>query len=228
VSQRLPSFADCFRFPVSTPQARRDLLIGGTLLFALVIGWILNLGHRLEVVHRVVHEQPPYFRGFAPWGRTFTRGLAALCAIAVYLSPAAALTFLAAAASDPGHGLVDLIRAPAAFAPGGTSAVLLALAAGAFVLALYVLPGGMTYNAAYRDIRYLYRPDKALRRALRGGRAYAHAWLIALSAIALSLLGLVALGVGFLYTSVWAWSVVGVAFSRALVLADPQRPPPQA
>ena len=58
----------------------------------------------------------------------------------------------------------------------------------------------------------------ALRRALEGGWAYAWAWVIALSAVTLSSLGLLLLGVGFFYTSVWAWMVVGYAFSRALSL----------
>jgi len=88
-----------------------------------------------------------------------------------------------------------------------------------FVLAIYILPGGMTYNAAFNDISYLYRPDRALVRAFEGGTAYLHAWLISPTAIALSFLGLLALGIGFFYTSVWAWMVAGYAFSRALSLS---------
>lgn len=61
------------------------------------------------------------------------------------------------------------------------------------------------------------RPDKALGAAVRGGRAYLRAWLIALAAIAVSFGGLAVLVIGFFYTSVWAWNVVGYAFSRALV-----------
>lgn len=85
----------------------------------------------------------------------------------------------------------------------------------------FSLPGGMTYNAAFDDISYLYRPDRAFRRAVAGGGAYLRAWLIGASAILLSTLGIAACGIGFFYTSVWAWSVVGYAFSRSLVLADP-------
>jgi hypothetical protein len=193
---RAPRLRESFAFPLSTPQARRDILVGGTLLLGGVVGWVFNLGHRLEVVRRLYHDDPPYFRGFSPWGATFVRGLTAACAIFLYLSPAAALAVVAVAA----HALA-----------------LLAPAAVAFVLAIYSLPGGMTYNAAFGDISYLYRPDKAFRRAVAGGAAYLHAWLIAAAAIAASLLGLLALGVGFLYASVWAWSVVGHAFSMALV-----------
>lgn len=49
---------------------------------------------------------------------------------------------------------------------------------------------------------------------LEGGPAYWHAWAIALSALVLSFLGLLALGVGFLVTSVWFWQVAGFSFAR--------------
>ena len=193
-----PSLRRSFAFPLSTPQARRDVLVGGTLLFLLPIGWILNLGHRLDVVRRIYHHEEPIFRGFSPWLQCFSRGLKAATAIAIYLSTSIALALAA-------YWAIPWLWWPAA---------------AAFVLGIYVLPGGMTYNAAFDDIRYLYRPDKAFARALDGGRAYLYAWLIALVAISLSLLGLIVLGVGVFYTSVWAWMVVGHAFSVSLSLAD--------
>lgn len=198
-----PSLRECFYFPLSTPAARRDVLTGGTLLFLLFIGWIWNLGHRLDVVHRVYHDKPPYFQGFAPWGRTFRRGLRAFLAIAIYLAPAVLLSGVTAV-------LYQRVHSPLAWLTG-------AFALACFLVAIYALPGGMTYNAAFNDISYLYRPDKALRRAWDGGSAYLRAWAIAIAAMALTPLGLFALGVGFFYSSVWAWSVVGYAFSRALV-----------
>jgi hypothetical protein len=195
-----PTLRECFAFPLSTAQARRDVVTGALLLATFLVGWILNLGHRLEVVRRVFHDEPPYFRGFTPWGKTFARGLGAFCAIACYLSPAA---FLAVGAF---------------LARGAIGIVLGVVAAVVFVVAIYALPGGMTYNAAYGDLSYLYRPDKALRRAIEGGSDYVRAWGIAIAAMVLSTLGLLAFGVGFFFTSVWAWSVVGYAFSRALVM----------
>lgn len=206
-----PSLRDSFLFPIATPEGRHDVLVGGLLLTTLLIGWILNLGHRLDVVRRLYYGERPYFRGFAPWGHTFRRGLRAFAAITLYLSPSVAL-------GGAAWGAVAAGSTPA----GGALAGLAALA---FVLAIYALPGGMTYNAVFDDLSYLYRPDRALRRALEGGTAYLRAWGIGLLAIVLSLLGLLALGVGFFVTSVWAWSVVGYAFSHALVL-PPQTPQP--
>lgn len=222
VNRPLPSLAECYAFPLSSPQARRDVFIGGTLLLLTLPGWILNLGHRLDVVQRVYHDDPPYFRGFAPFRATYVRGLRAFCAISLYLSPAALLGAAALALAPDGHGLDALRASPLTWRPAGTATcTLLALALSAFALAIFSLPGGMTYNAAFNDISYLYRPDRAFRRAVAGGRAYLRAWLIGASAILLSTLGVVGFGIGFLYTSVWAWSVVGYAFSRSLVFADP-------
>ena len=197
--RRSPTFTECFRFPLATAEARRDLVTGGTLLLTTAPGWVLNLGHRLTVVYRVWHGEPPYFPGFAPWRTTFRRGLGAFAAIAVYLAPAAILGTLAWL-TWPSRG---------AWWAGAAAAVLL-------LLGIFILPGGMTRNAVARDTSYLVRPDRALRVALAGGRGYLKAWLIAASAIALSFVGLLGVGVGFLYSSVWAWTVVGYAFTVAL------------
>ena len=167
-------------------------------MFLLPVGWVLNLGHRLDVLHRIYHQKQPVFIGFSPWLGCFVRGLKATTAIAIYLSTSA---ILAAAA----HWVQP---------------TLWWFAGAAFALGVYALPGGMTYNAAFDDIRYLYRPDKAFARAIGGGLAYLHAWLIALVAISLSLFGVLAFGVGLFYTSVWAWMAVGHAFSVSLSLSD--------
>jgi hypothetical protein len=45
----------------------------------------------------------------------------------------------------------------------------------------------------------------------RGG--YWHDWAIALAALTASFAGLLALGVGFLVTSVWFWQVAGFSFA---------------
>ena len=192
-----PTFRESFSFPIATLQARKDLFFGGTALLLLPIGWILNMGHRLDVVYRIYHNKPPYYRGFKPYRQTFLRGLKATLAISIYLSPSVMFASLAYLY---------------------TLSFLWVVASLFFVLAIYILPGGMTYNAAFHDIRYLYRPDRALMRAIEGGRNYMWAWVIAMSAVLLSFFGLLGLGIGFLYTSVWAWMVVGYVFSRALSL----------
>ena len=92
----------------------------------------------------------------------------------------------------------------------------------AFVLATLAIPGFMTHYCVAFDPREILRPARALRRVLEAGPAYWKAWGIALSALALSFLGLLGLGVGFLFTSVWFWQVAG--FSFASVFAQRYRP----
>lgn len=200
------SIRECFRFPIASAGARRDLLVGGLLMITLIFGWILNLGHRLEVVHRLAQGESEPFCGFAPYKYTFMRGLRALAAISLYLFPSAALGMTA-----------WLVRNDSVV--WSRSAIVASVIA--LVLGVFVLPGGMTYNAAYRDMSYLYRPDKAFARAIAGGRAYRKAWMIGLSAISLSFLGPLLGLIGFFFTSVWAWNVVGYAFSRALLPISP-------
>jgi hypothetical protein len=197
------TWRSAFLFPVRTPEGRRDVLIGGLLiLFLWPIGWVLNLGNRLNVVRRLYHGEPRVFTGFRPIGDTLIRGCISFATIACYLSPAlltgAAAVFLKFRGYDAAHY---------AFA---------AACAALFVLGVFTLPGCMTVYAAERDPSVLRHPFLAFRRAWTHRRAYGRAWAISLFAVLASFLGLLALGVGFLFTSVWSWEVVGYAFTLAL------------
>ena len=44
------SLRTSFAFPLQSPAARRDVILGGLLLLLPGIGWLLNLGHRIVVV----------------------------------------------------------------------------------------------------------------------------------------------------------------------------------
>jgi hypothetical protein len=70
----------------------------------------------------------------------------------------------------------------------------------------------MTHYCRAFDVREIFDPMLAFSRALQGGWAYWKAWAIALSALALSFLGLL-FGLGFLLTSVWFWQVAGFSFA---------------
>ena len=193
-----------FLFPVGTPEGRRDVLIGGTLILLLwPVGWVLNLGNRLNVVARLHAGLPPYFTGFRPLPSTFRRGCTSAATIVIYLSPAAAFGGLA------GYG---------SLAGGATSVIVACSAASAvaFVLAVFTLPGCMTVYAVEGDAAVLRAPVKAFRRAWSRRAVYLRAWRIALASIVLSFAGILGALVGFLYTSVWAWDVVGYAFTVAM------------
>ncbi len=81
------------------------------------------------------------------------------------------------------------------------------------IAATIAIPGYMTHYCHDFDAREIFNPFRALRRVFEGGSAYWKAWAIALTALLLSFLGLLAAGVGFLFTSVWFWQVAGFSFA---------------
>jgi len=192
---------EAFLFPVASREARRDVLIGGLLLGLLLIGWILNLGNRLNVVSRLSANDQPYFRGFRPWRDTFRRGCISFATISLYLAPALVLAVLSVAFFRSGS--------VGRFTCG-------ALATATFCLGVFTLPGCMTVYAVEGDLAVLRRPASAFGRAWKHRRTYLFAWWIALLSVFLSCFGLLAGGIGFAFTSVWAWDVVGYAFTVAL------------
>lgn len=204
-----PSFRESFRFPLESPEGRRDVMIGG-LLFLLTgpVGFVFCMGHRLHVLRRLTTGESPAFYGFRPFRFTFVRGLRACCAIAVYLLPGLSMILIAALAGWP-----LAIR----IALGAVGAVF-------FLMGLFALPGGMTYNAVHDDMAMLFRPDRAFSIALSGGRNYLKAWAIGWSATAVVYASLLLFVIPYFFVSPWAWSAAGHAFTVALV---PESLPPR-
>lgn len=177
-------------------------------MFLFFVGWILNLGNRLNVVERLYAGQPPYFTGFRPWSSSFCRGCVSFAAIATYLSPS--MIFGATAVYLKLHGN-DAVH----YAFAVLSVIF-------FALGVFTLPGCMTVYAAENDKHVLLHPLAAFRRSWQQRKHYLLAWRIAICSILLSLGGLLFLGVGFFFTSVWAWEVVGYAFTVAMYMPLPE------
>ena len=134
-----------FAFPIETPEGRRDLWIGGLLILCLwPVGWILNLGNRLNVVHRLYRGDVPVFRGFRPFANTFRRGCISFATISSYLAPAVMTGAVAVYLKLHGEEAVHTVFA-------GLSALL-------FVLGVFTLPGCMTVYAVEGDPRVLRDP----------------------------------------------------------------------
>lgn len=186
------SMRSSFRFPLQSAASRREILWGAVLLVVLPgIGWLLNMGHRVIVVHRMQHDQPPW-PAWQNYGQLLRHGVIAAGGMAYYYLPA-------------------LITASIAWS---LASVRLGFVAGALLVgATIAIPGYMSHYCREFDTAEIYDPFRALRRCMQGGIAYWHAWLIALTALAISFVGLLAFGVGFLVTSVWFWQVAGFAFA---------------
>src|SRR5262245_1318519 len=83
-------------------------------------------------------------------------------------------------------------------------------------MATAAVPGYMSHYCQSFDAGEILNPFRALRRVMQTGREYWYAWGIALGALGISFIGLLALGIGFLVTSVWFWQVAGFSFATAL------------
>lgn len=186
------SLRTAFAFPLQNRQARREVLIGAAMLLVPFVGWLMNMGHRITMVHRMLHGQPAWPAWTRP-GELLRHGLITFAGMLFYYAPglaAAALGFRAGSVLAMGVGLFLCLAATVA------------------------IPGFMTHYCVAFNPREIFDPFRALSRVAAGGAAYWRAWGIALAALALSFVGLLALGVGFLVTSVWFWQVAGFSFAR--------------
>lgn len=186
------SLRTSFAFPLQTAEARREVLMGAAWLLVPFIGWLLNMGHRVAMVHRMMRGLPAWPAWRDPL-QLLRHGAVTFGGMVYYYLPGGVLAWM-----------------------GWRTDSVAMMAAGAVLLALATLaiPGYMTHYCRDFDVREIYDPVRALSRAVQGGAAYWRAWGIALCALALSFVGLLGLGVGFLATSVWFWQVAGFTFAR--------------
>ncbi len=186
------TFRAAFTFPLQSRKARVEVAVGGLLLILPFIGWLLNMGHRIAMVHAMQKGEDPW-PAWHSWSRLLMHGLIAWLGMVYYYLPTAALVLVYVKTNS-------LIAA--------------SIAATFFILATVAIPGYMTHYCRAFDPSEIFNPFKALRRSIEGGKAYWLAWAISLAALLISLLGLLLLGVGFLFTSVWFWQVAGYAFAN--------------
>ncbi len=186
------SLRSAFLFPLQSEQSRREVMVGGMLLLIPFIGWLLNMGHRIAIVHAMQSGEPPW-PAWQRWRYLLRHGLITWLGMVFYYTPGAI-------------ALGVYLHSGNVFAA--------ALASLLFVGATIAIPGFMTHYCKNFDVSEIFNPLKALRRCIEGGEMYWRAWAISLAALAISLLGFLAFGVGFLFTSVWFWQVAGYAFSN--------------
>lgn len=185
------SLRSAFAFPLQSRLARWEVLWGAVLLLVPVIGWLLNMGHRIAMTRRMQQGLPAW----PAWGnyrQLLYFGTITFLGMAEYHAPAVLCGAAAWWLDMPGLWPVAIVL---------------------WLLATAAVPGYMTHYCHTLDAREVLNPLRALRRVAEGGWKYWHAWLIVLSALACSFLGLLAFGIGFLITSVWFWQVAGFSFA---------------
>lgn len=185
------SFKTSFMFPLQSEIARHEIIIGALWLFIPVIGWLLNMGHRIAMVHRMQHGEPAW-PSWNNYGELLKHGFYTFLGMAEYHAPAVVVEIIA---WKTGYVWLHII-----------AAIL-------WIAATVAVPGYMSHYCVRFDAAEIFNPLRAMRRVFEGGRAYWKAWMIALSALLLSFTGLLFFGVGFLMTSVWFWQVAGFSFA---------------
>jgi hypothetical protein len=204
------SFRNSFLFPLQNARARREMLVGAVLVLLPVIGWLLNMGHRVEMVHKMQRGEPAW-PSWNNYGRLLKSGTITFLGMVYYYLPGVMLGVVSIRLHERWVGIVASIL---------------------LLLATIAIPGYMTHYCRDYDAREIFDPFRALVRVVQGGRLYWKAWGIALSALALSFVGLLALGLGFLATSVWFWQVAGfsfaLVFTKRFALAENVRSAAQA
>lgn len=185
------SLKNAWRFPLQSPASRRDVVIGGLWLFIPVVGWLMNMGHRIRVVHNMHHGRAPWPAWNDPLDLLKHGGITFL-GMAYYGAPAALLVVVG-------------IWTERMWIVGGGGVL--------FALAVIAIPGYMSHYCKELDVREIFDPFRALRRVLQGGRAYFRAWAIVLPTMLVSFVGLLGFGVGFAFTSVWFWQVAAFSFA---------------
>lgn len=208
VSLRAPlTLGNSFRFPIQSDESRRDLLIGGLWLFIPVIGWLMNMGHRVRVVHRMQKGEYPWPAWNSP-GELLKHGALTFLGMMFYGFPGVTLAFVGV-----WFHIIPLI-------------VLGALLWAAAVIAI---PGYMSHYCKAYDAREIFDPFRALRRVREGGLAYWKAWAVVVPIMLVSFSGLALFGVGFNFTSVWFWQSAafsfGTVFTQTFDLDGGTKPP---
>lgn len=181
-----------FSFPLQSSLAKKEVFVGGLLLLIPFIGWLLNMGHRIIMVHKMQHGQSPW-PSWNNWSDLLKHGLITCIGMVFYYLPSLLFYLL---------GLTLNTYWP--FIISGLF----------YVLSTIAIPGFMSHYCLNFDFSEIFNPFRALRRSFEGGKKYWQAWFIAISALALSSLGLLLLGIGFLFTSVWFWQVAGYSFAN--------------
>lgn len=185
------SLRNAWRFPLQSEASRRDLILGALWLAVPIVGWLMNLGHRIRVVHNLHHGRPAW-PAFVDAGDLLYHGALTFAGMAYYGAPGVATIALGAYLSIP---------------------ALVGVGLALFIAAVIAIPGYMSHYCKELDPREIFDPFRALRRVREGGLAYWKAWSIVLPTMLFSFVGLFAFGVGFLVTSVWFWQVAAFCFA---------------
>lgn len=184
---------NAFLFPIQNQIARKELLIGSLFFIIPPLGWIVNMGYRMNIVHHH-HNEKSIWPGWVNWQLILKNGCIGALAFFIYM------------------GLGIFIAALSCFFNFTTGVVIGSLLAG---IGVFLIPGFMTFYCVNFDFREVFDIRNAIKRISLVRRRYLKAWGIVLISASLSLTGFLFFGVGFFVTTVWNWQVAAFCFCNA-------------
>lgn len=186
------TFAQALRFPVQSKIARREVMIGALwLLFCPPLGWILNMGHRIMMVHNMQNGRSAW-PAWVNYPALLKHGFLTFLGMVEYHTPSVICGYLAWEYDCLVLRIVSIIL---------------------WIPATVAVPGYMSHYCKKLDPREIFDPMRAMHRVVEGGAAYWKAWGIVFCGLLLSFSGLLFLGIGFFFTSVWFWQSAGFSFA---------------
>lgn len=185
------SLRNSWAFPLQSKASRREIWIGGLWLLVPVFGWLMNMGHRIIIVHHM-HNGKPIWPAWNQPRELLKHGIYTFAGMVWY--------------GWPGVTLMCLGWFYALWWLLGVGVVL-------WILAVIAIPGYMTHYCRELDPREIFDPLRALSRVKQGGTAYWKAWMIVFPTMLVSFVGLLGFGIGFVFTSVWFWQVAAFSFA---------------
>lgn len=180
-------------YPIQSAASRRDILIGALWLLVPGLGWLMNMGHRIVATHNALHGKDPW----PAWGAKgiLRHGVLTFLGMVFYHLPAALVGFLAEAFE---------------------SRALLGAAVALWLLGTCIVPGYMTRYCVAFDAREIFDVRRSVSAVIKSMPLYWRAWGIVIVLLAASFLGLLGLGVAFLFTSVWFWQSAAFCFANVM------------
>jgi len=218
-----------FSFVFEDEEWVSKVLIGGLIFLIPLIGQLAIIGYSLKVAQNVMQGNPRPLPAWSEFGDHLMRGLYAFVIQLVYSLPAIILGIVLAC---------TIISASAAASQRSEEAGASIGVLGACLIPLIIIVGLISTLLSYPAIgRYL--ASNSLSEAFKVGEVIASvrgnlgAWLmllvVGILANFVAGLGLIACGVGVLFTAFYAQSVLGYALGQTLVqvagAAQPPAPP---
>ncbi len=186
------SIKNAFGFPLQNKESRKEIVIGAIWMLVPFIGWILNMGHRISFVRKMQYGKQP-FPSWLNYKTLAKDGIITLIGMLYYTAPG--LLFFALYYVQ--HNVIFIVIG-----------VIL------FLISVVIIPGYMSVYCYDKKALEIFKVQLVFKSIYNIGFIYWKAWLIVLAALALSFLGLLFFGIGFLFTSVWFWQVAGYCFAN--------------